>query len=122
MKLIHNINKWSYAITLLLYITIIYGMIAQIALGGIQVILALVLFGRYPELDEKTKRRLLVYATLTILYLLIFFLWDLFGVPNNDFIEVTGMIVLPMALATFFVFITHKLRIKEKRNVPKETT
>ena len=122
MKIIHNINKWSYGITLLLYITIYLGMIAQIALGGIQVILAIILFSRYPRLDEKTKRRLLVYATLTILYLSIFALWDFLRVQSNDFIEITGMTVLPMALATFFVFITHKLRLKEKQNVPKETT
>lgn len=121
MKLLHNINKWSYGITLLLYITIIYGMIAQIALGGIQVILALILFSRYQRLDEKTKRLLLVYAALTLLYLLVFTLWDYLRVPNNDFIEITGITVLPMGLATFFVFITHKLRLKEKRNVLKET-
>lgn len=123
MRLLHNINKWSYGITLLLYITIYLGMIAQIALGGIQVILAIILFGRYQRLDGKTKRRLLVYATLTVLYLLAFALWDLLGIPNlnDDFIEITGITVLPMALATFFVFITHKLRLKEKRNILKET-
>ncbi len=122
MRLLHNINKWSYGITLVLYLTIYLGMIAQIALGGIQVILAIILFSRYQRLDEKTKRRLLVYGTLTVFYLLVFALWDLLGVPNNDFIEITGMTVLPMSLATFFVFITHKLRLKEKQNVLKETT
>ena len=111
MKLIHNINKWSYGITLFLYITIYLGMIAQIALGGIQVILALVLFGRYPELDQKTKRRLLVYGTITVLYLTIFALWDILDMPNADLIVITGITVLPMALATFFVFITHKAKL-----------
>ena len=86
-------------------------MIAQIALDGIQVILALVLFGRYPELDQKTKRRLLVYGTITVLYLTIFALWDILDMPNADFIVITGITVLPMALATFFVFITHKAKL-----------
>lgn len=121
MKIIHNINKWSYGITLLLYITIYLGMIAQIALGGIQVILAIFLFSRYASLDDKTKPRLLVYATLTILYLLIFALWDALGGSSNDFIVITGITVLPMSLATFFVFITHKLQLKARQNIPKTT-
>ncbi|MEM9646907.1 MAG: hypothetical protein AAF969_00390 [Bacteroidota bacterium] len=122
MKVIHNINKWSYGITLVLYITIYLGMIAQIALGSIQVILAIFLLSRYQRLDEKTKRRLLVYGVLTSLYLSIFALWNLLEISNNDVFIITGITVLPMSLATFFVFITHKLRMEEQQSVPKATT
>ncbi|WP_435623280.1 hypothetical protein [Flagellimonas sp.] len=111
MKLLHNINKWSYAITLLLYITIYLGMIAQIVLGIIQVFLAIIMFSRFSKLDSKTRFRLKIYSVLTLLYLLAFVVWNILDIPSSDSISLVGIAVPPMALATFFVFITHKAKL-----------
>lgn len=111
LRTLHNINKWSYAITLLLYITIYLGMIAQIALGGIQMVLALILFSRFSRLDRKTKRRLIIYSVLAFLYLSAFVVWNLLDVAGSDSILLVAISVPPMALATFFVFITHKAKL-----------
>ncbi|RKN17477.1 hypothetical protein D7035_14985, partial [Aquimarina sp. AD1] len=61
MKTIHNINKWSFIITLILYTTIIGGLLAQMALGVIQVVLGVIILFHWKKLNIKIKRHLLIY-------------------------------------------------------------
>lgn len=91
-------------------------MIAQIALGGIQVVLALILFSRFSRLDRKTKRRLIIYSSLAFLYLLAFVVWNLLDVASSDSILLVAISVPPMALATFFVFLTHKAKLDDAQD------
>lgn len=109
----HNLNKWSYGITLVLYLTIYFGLLAQIALGAIQVILALILFARFKKIDRKIKPLLLIYAVITSIYLTVFFLFDSMDLGGSDFLHIGFYMVCPMLIATYFVYITYKLKFLE---------
>ncbi len=106
MKIIHNINKWSFIITLLLYITIYYGLIAQFFLGCIQVIIALMLFVFWKKLKTKPKQHLFTYSGVAIVYGLLLWLTDIVD-SDFGFVFVT---IVPMSIAGYFLFITWKIK------------
>ena len=106
MKIIYNINKWSYIITLVLYLTLFLGMYAQIALGFIQIILALIIFVRWNEMSILNKKLLVFYwiivSTYGVSYIIInYYDWDV------NF--VICLLVIPMTIATYFVYTTNKI-------------
>ncbi len=105
MKTLHYINLVSFTITLLLYITIFYGMIAQVFLGTIQVILALILLLYWKTLKSRQKKLLAVYAFVAILYGL---LW-LTDIVNTDF-AIAFITVIPMSIAAYFLYITAQIK------------
>ncbi|MDY8134486.1 hypothetical protein [Aquimarina sp. 2201CG5-10] len=102
MKTIHNINKWCFIITLVLYVTIYLGLIAQFFLGAIQVILALSILISWEKLQLTHKRHLSIYFGIAILYGL---LWAT-EIINTDF-AIVFMTVVPMSIAGYFVYITN---------------
>ena len=106
MKIIYNINKWSYIITLVLYLTLFLGMYAQIALGFIQIILALIIFVRWNEMSILNKKLLVFYwiivSTYGVSYIIInYYDWDV------NF--VICLLVIRMTIATYFVYTTNKI-------------
>ncbi len=104
MKIIHYINSISFIITLLLYITLIYGLIAQIFLGSIQVILAIILFAYWRKIKDIDKKHLAVYASLVVL----FGLTCLTDILDTDF-GIAYLMITPMSIAGYFVFITNQI-------------
>lgn len=103
MKLIYQINKVVLIITYLLYLTIFFGLYAQMALGAIQIIYALLLFFYWKKLSNKTKNQLYIYWAIVIVYGLCWLLdWKDF---NDTFYLIFGMMVVPMAIATYFVYL-----------------
>ncbi|EZH72602.1 hypothetical protein ATO12_20925 [Aquimarina atlantica] len=105
MKTIHNINKWSFIITLILYLTIYYGLLAQIFLGGIQVTLAITLFMYWRKFNNQQKKHLLIYSCLTIIYGLL----CLTDIMNSDFAPIF-LFIIPMTIAGYFVYTTYKIK------------
>lgn len=107
MKTIHNINKWSFIITLLLYLTIYLGLLAQIPLGFIQFVLALSILGHWKKLNLLSKRLISIYWFLFISY------WIAFYILNQSFETMYGLIfyaIIPMSIASYFVFATYQIK------------
>ncbi len=114
MKLLYQINKWSFITTLVLYLTIYFGLIAQIFLGIIQVILAILIFFRWHELTPAIKKHLLGYSIATILYGVIFFIIKSY---LSTYIGLIYFTVLPMSLAGYFLYLTYKAQ----KTIPNQT-
>lgn len=110
MKKIHTINKWAYCITLVLYLTLYLGLIAQIILGAIQIILAIFLLIRYRK-DDAAKDMLSLYAILTLFYFLVSFTLIKSNVDNH-LIAYLFMMILPMSIGGYFLFVTSQLNKK----------
>lgn len=104
MKIIHYINGTSFIITLLLYITIFYGMMAQVFLGVIQIILAIIVFTFWRRMNTLQKKHLIAYTILVILY----GLTSTTDVVDTDF-GILFLTLVPMSIAGYFVFITHQI-------------
>ncbi|MDH7444827.1 hypothetical protein [Aquimarina sp. 2201CG14-23] len=105
MKTIHKVNKWSFIITLLLYITVYFGLLAQVLLGLIQIIIALNMLFNWNSFSKKNKIHLGSYFLLVITYGLIL----LTDIGNTSFILIY-LTVVPMSIAAYFVYITYRIK------------
>ncbi|MEW7280640.1 hypothetical protein ABW636_18785 [Aquimarina sp. 2201CG1-2-11] len=107
MKTTHLINKWSFIITLLLYTTIYGGLLAQIALGGIQIICGIVLLFQWKKLTNQSRMHISLYWTLVLLYGIS---WFLFQPSFNDFFFFVYYIIIPMSIAGYFIYVTYQIK------------
>ena len=109
MKIIKSINVLIFSITLVLYLTIFYGMIAQFFLGIIQIILSIIIYKKHRALiDSYIKPFCLTYVFLSIS---VFIALPLCKVLESIFIIV--LFVIPMCLAGLHLYITIYLSKKE---------
>ena len=108
MKILHKINFFALAITLALYLTVFLGMYAQIILGPLQLLLALIVsFKYYKNLNKTLKNYLLAYWITAAISLIIAYLsWT--HSTANDYIIIT-VFVIPMLIACYFVYVTYKI-------------
>lgn len=106
MKTIHNINKWSFIITLFLYLTVYLGLIAQIPLGFIQCVLAISVLSYWKKMNPLSKNLIGMYWFLFISY------WITFSILkesiNND-IWFLFYAIIPMSIASYFVYVTYTI-------------
>nr|WP_321237423.1 hypothetical protein [uncultured Psychroserpens sp.] len=108
MKIIYNINFAAFFITLALYVTIIYGMFSQMILGAIQVLSAAMLFLFWKNFSEKTKEHLSIYWVIISIYGICWlFDWKSF---NETFMTVFGVMILPMGIAGYFLYILNSIK------------
>jgi len=114
MKTIHNINKWSFIITLLLYLTLIGGLLAQILLGFIQVILAIIVILEWKKHTPKIKSHLISYFTLVTIYGVLWLLGiaETFYNSNSMVLDphIIYLCIIPMSIASYFVYVTYKIK------------
>ncbi|MFK8037430.1 MAG: hypothetical protein AB8B74_04020 [Crocinitomicaceae bacterium] len=114
MRTIHNINKWSFGITVVLYamiITIFFGLIAQALLGGIQIILALVILLQWKQFSQYIQKLISIYWAIVISYAAMGFL---ITEHINESLGIIYFVIIPMIIAGYFVFVTFKI----KNNAP----
>ena len=108
MKKLYLINKASLIITLVLYLTLYLGLYAQIVLGALQVISALIIFLFWKKFSKKTKKQLYIYWSIVIIYGLFWLIeWH---ITNNAFFIIIGIIVIPMFIAIYFVVILKSIK------------
>ncbi len=115
MKVLHYINCSFYALAVIPYITIycvMYGMYAQFLLGVYQVILALVLFTFFKKFNNEIKKHLRNYGILTLGILSLIFLISKTYQSGNDPILVVFVFIIPMLIASYFVYITYLIQKK----------
>ncbi|WP_024479258.1 hypothetical protein [Cellulophaga baltica] len=109
MKILHTINRWSFIITVLLYITILGGLIAQFILGIIQVIIALYLTYKMNK-NGLVHKAIRTYWSYVIPYLLLLVIFSNSNINPNELLIWIYLAVIPMALAAYFVYITKTLK------------
>ncbi len=109
MKNLYSLNLVSILVTAGLYLTFWFGLLAHIALGGLQVICAIVIAFNYRRLQPMTKILFLVYATLST------------GLLSAFTIETSTIYILWIGsafLALYFLYITYRIKNNyyERRN------
>lgn len=103
MKKIYIINKISFIITLVLYLTIVFGLYAQIVLGAIQVLSSLFLIIFWKKISKKSKEKIFIYWILVSIYGVCWFSdWANF---DETFTIIFGVMIVPMSIATYFFYI-----------------
>ncbi len=103
------INRFLMIITCALFLTIIGGMLAEILLGGFQVISALILFVFWKHLDKLERKRICAYIFTTTIYLILFLYFDLLNRP--EFYETfLWVILIPMIIALYYSTILENLK------------
>ncbi|WP_316636385.1 hypothetical protein [uncultured Flavobacterium sp.] len=109
MKKLKQINKIALCTTLVLFLTIYLGMLAQIPLGIIQVISAIYLSVKTYHKSNYAKKNLAIYWTLAISELVLFYLEQYHFQTSNDAIEWSLMVIFPMSIAIYFYMIMKKI-------------
>ena len=108
MKIIYYLNKFVFIITLVLYLTLVYGLFAQIILGVIQVLSAIILFSYWKKFDRSIKNKVLYYwLAITIYGILWLFNWEFL---NNWSLIIFVIILFPMAIASYFFYILNSIK------------
>ena len=113
MKALHYINLIFYTITIILYATIyfvIYGLYAQFFLGIIQVIIAFTLLFYKKNFNEIIKKHFLNYWILVLVTLVAIAALSIKSNFSNSFIYITILFIIPMLIATYFVYITYLIQ------------
>ncbi|GAA4044527.1 MULTISPECIES: hypothetical protein [Flavobacterium] len=109
MKTLRKINNIAFYTTLTLFITLYLGMLAQIPLGIIQVISAIILTYITYLKSRYAKKHLTIYWFATITELTLLYLEQFYYQSSNDFIELTLMVLFPMSIAIYFFIIMRKI-------------
>lgn len=109
MKTLKKINKIALCTTLLLFLTVYLGMLAQIPLGIIQVISAIYLTVKVYNKSDYAKRNLSIYWIVTLSELALFYVQHYYFPTSNDAIEWSLMVVFPMSIAIYFYIIMRKI-------------
>lgn len=104
------LNRVIFGITLVLYLTVIFGLYAQIVLGAYQVLIAVTLLFFMRRISIKNQKLLAIYWFLVISYGLLW-LFDCFR--NLNGLWVITFIVIPLGIAGYFTFILESLKTKK---------
>jgi hypothetical protein len=118
MKALVIINKIALFTTIPLFIIIYFGLLAQIALGVIQVISALYLTIRTYNKSNYARRHLSNYWIATITELILVYYQFYLQQTNNDLIIWPIILIFPMSIAVYFYLIMSKI-VKEHENTTK---
>ncbi|WP_298320323.1 hypothetical protein [uncultured Aquimarina sp.] len=113
MKTIHNINKWSFIITLLLYMTVILGLLSQILLGFIQVIIAIIIFSKWKQHTYRIRKYLIIYFSIVALYGVFWLLGIAETFNTNSMVmdpSILYLCIIPMSIAAYFVYVTYQIK------------
>ncbi len=105
-KTLDRINKVAFILTLILYVTIIYGMITQILLGITQLTIAVILLFKKDDLTEEINKYMNYYWGLVFGFFI--FIGLLY---YNIFPDIARLLIfiIPICIAGYFVFITNKI-------------
>jgi hypothetical protein len=145
MKAAYNISKWSFFVTLSLYViailgyltslksgsrsdwftiavfAIIFGFVAQFILGIIHLLVAIYVYADYKKIKNQDRLLLNVYGLLIPTF---FISWLIFASNEyfDEFEYLAGFVaVVPMIMGGYFVFVLHRIN-KSKRVLSNEST
>ena len=119
INIIYIINAIAFVSTILLFATIIWGFLAEIVLGGVQVLswllLSTIFWNQY---SKREKKKLITYGVMVLIY---FSLW----LVNWDFLQsglvlIVGIGFIPMGIALYFTVLLSELRASEEVDLTEE--
>lgn len=105
MTNLYKFNKIILIITLILYLTLILGLYAQIVLGAVQLLSAISITFLWERFENRNKKQLMIYWFVVIIY----GIGWLIEINLNDFWWL-GIIIIPMSIAIYFVWILNNLK------------
>lgn len=112
MKVIHKINKYVLILNLLLYLTLIGGAYAQLFLGPLQLILAVIVTLRYYRYLNKENKALI--QKYWVMVAIDFVLIGMYYLCNKEFdsafLTLISLFIYPMIIACYFVHVTYSIR------------
>jgi len=109
------LNRFIFGITAILYLTIFYGLYAQIILGGFQLITAFTLLCFWMKLTKKQRERLLKYWVFVAVYGLLW-ITEFFNNLKSDFTWIVIYILIPLSIAGYLTFILESFKTKKDEN------
>ena len=115
MKTLHYINCFFYLLTLMPYLTVIYafiGMYAQFILGIAQILLAILVLFHKKKLNRIIKKHISNYWIATLTNLLVILILFKTNFTNNETITILFLFIIPMLIASYFVYITYLIQKK----------
>lgn len=118
MKALVIINKIALFTTLFLFIIVFFGLIAQIALGFIQVTSALILTYKTYHKSKYAKKHLSNYWIVTFGELILVYLLYFHLKHTYDPILWLIILVFPMSIAIYFYIIMKKIVLEYEINFP----
>ncbi|WOD42284.1 hypothetical protein [Hwangdonia lutea] len=113
MKILHYINCFFYLITIVPYITIYYffiGLYAQIILGIAQLVIAIIISLYVTKHSRINKRHISNYWIAALTNLLVILILFKTNFTNNETITTVFLFILPMLIASYFVYITYSIQ------------
>lgn len=110
ISIIRNINRVVLGVTIVLYLTVIFGLLAQIVLGIFQLIVALVLVFNWSKLTSSNKKKLIFYLIVAGTYLALLFLTN---VPLQKFLWMF-VVIIPMTLVVYFTYFLESIKTKRR--------
>lgn len=115
IKVLHQINKGVFFLTLGLFITIYLGFLTEILLGAVQVLTSLLLILYWKQFSNNVREKLIMYWCVTGVYLLLWFLdWKFL---NDWIIYIVGIGLIPMGIAVYFLNILSIIRKEFQPNL-----
>lgn len=108
INILIRLNKFFIVVTIVLYATIFLGLLAQIVLGGFQVIVAVILSICYKRINKSTKEQIILYWCFVAIYTLLWFA----GLRNRstDFFDLIFYVLIPLSIAGYFTYILESLK------------
>ena len=102
------LNRAMMLLTLTLYLTVIYGLIAQIVLGFFQLLVGLWLLYFLKKLPKRSQYLIVVYWMISVIYIALLFLGDF--IFWEEWLTIIG---IPYGIALFFTYILEQLKTKK---------
>ncbi|WP_408041596.1 hypothetical protein [Tenacibaculum amylolyticum] len=95
-------NRLLLIATISLYATIIFGLYAQVLLGGYQVLAALLLIFLWKNYGKKEKNMLIIYWGITLVYGILSIIGNF---SMNGFWGILFWIIIPISIAVYFTYV-----------------
>lgn len=111
MRVAQKINKFCFITTLILYLTIYFGLYAQIVLGIVQIMLALYVSLNNKLITKNHKNQIINYWIYVGLYAILIsaFITKLIQFNDSTILLILIVILLPMSIATYFTITLNKI-------------
>ncbi|MFY7672569.1 hypothetical protein ACOSP6_15915 [Tenacibaculum sp. MEBiC06402] len=102
-------NRVIFALTLMLYVTVILGVYAQVVLGAYHLLVGFILLFFLKKLSLKPKNGILIYWFVVSIYFVITYTLNKVA---KDF-PVINFMIIPMLIASYFTYILETMKLKK---------
>ncbi|WP_431164876.1 hypothetical protein [Tenacibaculum halocynthiae] len=112
INILKKLNRVLIVTTIVMYLTIYFGLLIQMVLGVYQLLTAFILLFYIKKITSKDKYKLLIYWGAVLLYGMGWLVS--FDISLGNYVGVIFYIILPMIIALYFSYFLESLRTKNK--------